>query len=86
MNLTSWADVSMAAMAVLGLIGAVVMKVYKRGGADRALSDTVASLKVALEDNTKSNNDLASELKDFKLDTLDQLHKMDKRVTLLESK
>lgn len=73
----SWAEVVMAIVALLAMIAAIVTWFYRRGGHEAALTRS-------LEDNTEANREVASELRDFKAATINMLHDLDTRVTVLE--
>lgn len=77
MNTVTIATIVLAVVAVLGVVGAVLREVYRRGGNEQHWTK-------ALEDNTESNKELTIELRDFKTQTVEQLHGLDKRVTVLE--
>ena len=67
----------LAAIAAIGLIGAVIAWFFKRGGDERAFS-------VALNDNTDALRELAGEFRKFRDEVIDKLHGLDIRVTRLE--
>jgi hypothetical protein len=77
MNPSTVATVVIASAGVLGLLGAFVTWLVRRGGDERAFA-------VALQDNTSALKELATEFRTFRDQVVEKLHDMDKRVTLLE--
>lgn len=77
MNAGTVATVVLALLGFLSLLAAVGTFIYRRGGSEEHWTQ-------ALKDNTTSNRELTVELRDFKAQTLDQIHGLDKRVTVLE--
>lgn len=79
---SSWgnaAEVIMAAAVIIGGGWALIRMIYKRGGNESAIVK-------ALQDNTKSNQEVATELKDFKAETLATLRDHSWRLKILEDK
>jgi len=71
------ATVILALLGFLSLLTAIGAFIYRRGSSEEHWTQ-------ALRDNTTSNKELTVELRDFKTQTIDQLHGLDKRVTVLE--
>lgn len=77
MNAGETATVLLAVLGFLSLLAAVGTFIYRRGSSEEHWTQ-------ALRDNTTSNQELTVELRDFKAQTVEQLHGLDKRVTVLE--
>jgi hypothetical protein len=69
--------IAIAVMGLLAMISGIVIWFYKRGGQERSFAD-------ALNENTKSNREVAAELRDFKGETLNQLRDHDWRLKIIE--
>lgn len=69
-NLSGYATIVVALVAMLGVMTAVSAWFYRRGGQERSMVD-------ALNENTKSNKEVATELKEFKGETLAALRDHD---------
>ncbi len=70
MNMNDLGIIATAVMGVIALLGgatAIAKHLYKRGGDERQWT-------TALDENTASNKELSSELRDFKSFTVDKLH------------
>ena len=79
MSITDIYVVVMVAAALIGGGYALLRMTYHRGGLESRMTK-------ALEDNTVSNHELTAELRDFKEQTVEKLHGLDTRVTVLEHK
>lgn len=71
------ATIVLAIVGVLGLTGALITWLVRRGGDERAVA-------VALQDNTAATKELAGEFRTFRDQVVDKLHAIDLRVTRLE--